>query len=1549
MNIKKISLALLASLSLSLPAFAELERGIEAYLNHDLVKSHAEFLETAQEGDPDSAFMLGMLALETGYSSTTDSSILDEAEKWLQKAAELGSGEAAYNLALFYLQDEFLDSSKKKFEQYLARAKALNYIDAYLLLMKQAALYEDRFGEPDANEMYRDLKAAYTLSPTPDIGMLYGIIILSAAMEDIPNDVDTTDIPKDAVNMKMAVDLLEKALSAGTMVAAVPLVDIYQKGTRNFKANPKRGKVLEAMLEKEGFAIFLQMQDFIDVTPVSILTASSIDLEEFQETLTQKSETDGDSAYRLASFYENGIFKHDNHREMAITYFEKAALLGDFRGLKALSQLSSYEYDAKKSLMPLLEKGIKEKDAQSFYLMAELRATNYREGIYDRDLARRYLLQAANLGYLEAIKTLTAAYATDSSNDYRIEKDLNESLKWGLMWQEKDPENRNLSQILIQVLSELNAEEYREDYSDQIAFNIAKIEDQSFQNEPTALVIAIADFYSSDQKYQDSQRAFTLYDQLLQKDPQTRDRDYLASQKAILLKYGGNNLSKDEAKAFQILSEIDAREDYNDVKYELADMYHHGKGTAVDLEKAMTFYGEGDLRGLKPLGELWMMKDSVEDQNQGARYYIRALQRSWDDEIVQILLNHPHLTYVQDWLYDVYKNQDIVLGKRAYELIKEGDINGLPSMQFHYAKILREIPSEKANADAKLDALIAQKYLPAMKERANSYWSDKILLKVELLKTIAAESDEDGDWQNLADAYNRISEYELAVQAIENIEDHDRSFLGSITREAKSGVAKVQEYHLKIAENDIDAMLKMADIYLKQNKPSERKALLESAARLDSMEAKKQLADLLVLEGTPQAIEKAITFYEEAMNSGIKKAYENYHQLYQNQAGIISREEILVWAEKFNSLRYFTEFDKALLVVEDPHSTVKQQVNALETLGDAYLTGRGVHIDKTLAMDYFQQLVDRGEGRGYYKIGRIYEDGKLVDKNLQEAAKWYRLALENKYNGGKDVVKYDDWLIAAKTGDQEARLNLVEYYLSSSTRDIPQALALLEALVQENYPPAQLELANMFFQNPKYEDYYERGFTLLQAAAEANDEEAMIRLANIIQRYPEARSQEEIHQEVLDLLTSHQSLKMQTALIHYLMDHQYFEEADQRIGEVETLFDRISFYQKLIDKLVNSHPSNYKMALAVAEKSLSLDVKNDEDGWYFRMYEGDRHNDLHFTIATLYLAGDATLPQDQQKALENLSQSFERAIDLQIHNERRNAKVSFSGVYDKYAPTAEALIEAKEGFSLSEENHELGLKWLEVLADYNSKKSGQYLYDYFMKNGFYTKAYYYGLVYDLRDLNRITVHLTEKEKEEIVQKAKATQESFKYLPHLAVWNQIKKQAEEGSMRGIHQMGEAYLYDEIIPQDIDKAIVYLEESGKMGYAFSYNRLGNLYRKGNGVPQDMAKAFYYFDLGTQLGDSNCAHQAGELYYFGEGDLESDYVKAIEYFAKTDVTKGKHHALAKFKMAYLYYHATGNVPEDKQKAYDILMEFKEYDSGGDHSYAKALDEWDWSGVKR
>ena len=102
--------------------------------------------------------------------------------------------------------------------------------------------------------------------------------------------------------------------------------------------------------------------------------------------------------------------------------------------------------------------------------------------------------------------------------------------------------------------------------------------------------------------------------------------------------------------------------------------------------------------------------------------------------------------------------------------------------------------------------------------------------------------------------------------------------------------------------------------------------------------------------------------------------------------------------------------DKSLL---DPVEGMKwfhksaQQNNhdAMEALGELYLYGKDVAMNKQEAVKWFLKAADLGNDQAMWNLGRCYEKGEGVEKNIDQAVYWYKKGAEKNRSDCKEALK----------------------------------------------------------------------------------------------------------------------------------------------------------------------------------------------------------------------------------------------------------------------------------------------------------------------------------------------------------------------------------------------------------------------------------------------------------------------------------------------------------------------------------------------------------------
>ena len=220
--------------------------------------------------------------------------------------------------------------------------------------------------------------------------------------------------------------------------------------------------------------------------------------------------------------------------------------------------------------------------------------------------------------------------------------------------------------------------------------------------------------------------------------------------------------------------------------------------------------------------------------------------------------------------------------------------------------------------------------------------------------------------------------------------------------------------------------------------------------------------------GTEKNIDKAIYWYEKAVNHGIDVSMYNLGWIYENERGYQDYRKAAYWYEKAAS---------------------KDHPTALNNLGLLYKNGNGLSQDYSKAAELFEKAIDKGSPEALVNLGAMYHDGTGVPQNYQKAAalferaaglghdmSFYLLGIMYLYGRGVDV-------------NYQKALELFSKSLSVNN-DLKTRIAI---------PIAQARLGEQYYKSKDYS----KAVPLIKAAAESksNPQGSAMRLLAACYRY----------------------------------------------------------------------------------------------------------------------------------------------------------------------------------------------------------------------------------------------------------------------------------------------------------------------------------------------------------------------------------------------------------------------------------------------------------------
>jgi TPR repeat protein len=126
------------------------------------------------------------------------------------------------------------------------------------------------------------------------------------------------------------------------------------------------------------------------------------------------------------------------------------------------------------------------------------------------------------------------------------------------------------------------------------------------------------------------------------------------------------------------------------------------------------------------------------------------------------------------------------------------------------------------------------------------------------------------------------------------------------------------------------------------------------------------------------------------------------------------------------------------------------------------------------------------------------------------------------------------------------------------------------------------------------------------------------------------------------------------------------------------------------------------------------------------------------------------------------------------------------------------------------------------------------------------------------------------------------------------------------------LGLYYYLGLFVPQDYEKAAMWLRKAAEQGNADAQSQLGFMYAKGQGVPQDYAESVKWYRKAADQGDADAQHNLGFMYEQGQG-VPQDYAESVKWYRKA-AEQGN--ADGQFNLGEMYANGQG-VPQNYAEA--------------------------------
>ena len=580
-------------------------------------------------------------------------------------------------------------------------------------------------------------------------------------------------------------------------------------------------------------------------------------------------------------------------------------------------------------------------------------------------------------------------------------------------------------------------------------------------------------------------------------------------------------------------------------------------------------------------------------------------------------------------------------------------------------------------------------------------------------------------------------------------------------------------------------------------------------------------------DGVQKNILKAADWYQKGAQAGIPSCLYNLGKLIINKE--ISGEE----EKGFNLIQQAAESEYSF---------------AQNYMGRAYRFGWYVNANPVRATNWFTKAAEQNMPDAMCNLGDMYsyEDGLTID--YEKAFYWYEKAAETKHS--RALTELGDMYYAGK-GVRQDYQKAMEYY---------------QKACDEGYPYAFYSLGFMYWKGQGTLPDKEKAQEYLSQAAAMGNESAFQLLNRM-----DHESEEE---KDIDPFARQAYLEAQQALADKETE-KYINLLSQsaNLGYVQALNDLGDLY------------FNGELAPKHMGKAYEYFLKASQNGSGYGSY----------SCGFILMKGSADIPRDIEKGLSMfrlaVDQNYKAATrdlaryyySLETEEDNRKA-LDYYLQYIEYNPKdTDTLLhigliyESGLGVPL---NIDLARRYYERAAEQDETGmaynflGGTYMNDEETENN-----------------ERKAVHYFQKAREWVNTNAMFRISYYLHNGKGGLQVDIPREIElltEASKRGNHQatyrLGLLFEDNESgMAQNLELSVKYFQLAADNGILAAINKMGELYLFGEVIPANLTKAISCFTAASEQGYGKASYWLGRLHTDGIGQLEKDTQKAMNYYRK------------------------------------------------------------------
>jgi len=563
------------------------------------------------------------------------------------------------------------------------------------------------------------------------------------------------------------------------------------------------------------------------------------------------------------------------------------------------------------------------------------------------------------------------------------------------------------------------------------------------------------------------------------------------------------------------------------------------------------------------------------------------------------------------------------------------------------------------------------------------------------------------------------------------------------------------------------------------------------------------------------------------------------------------------------------------------------------------------------SMDYtiYEMASEQNDAASQYLLGKKYLYGKTVNKNVQEAVKWFELSAQQNhskaqfilgklYLDGKRIPQdYTDAKIyltlAAGNHHVEAQYELGNYYLQGPAEDKQPNMALkwYKLAAEQRHGGALFAAGKMLYEGTEVKIDKSKGKHLLKLSVETGYTPAIKYYADLSKESaPAEKSKRKSKNDLIKVKDASSQFNLGLAYLYgdgrekniQLALDWLYKAAKNESVEAQYLLG-VMYKDGISVKKDEALAVDWlKQATQSGSKDAKVELDNSLYNNLYRQaleYTGNKNTataNAKYAMALLYLDGkfvtkDSSMAYkwalgaaelNQVDAQKILSQMYRDGIGVEKNTIEANnwEKIANDGLASKSKATTPLSFKIASPQNEATQKSKIG-KEIEKIGHNEARPKAK--------------------IVKIKQVNKVAITKnTEDKKHSLPQKVKLDVSQNSEVKSLLL------NAKKGDTDAMYGLGIVYLNDQ---QEEEKAIAegikWLERAAMGNHITAQRWLGEMYLQGHFVDINYDKASKWYSLAASEGDANSQYHLAELYQKGLG-VEKNNATAIKWFREAAV---------------------------------------------------------------